>query len=69
MNLKSVAEAADEKKCTKATLYQALDSERLTEFRVGKSRLIVNDEKYRAFEVLETGGRSHKTYQRKTEDR
>lgn len=59
--------AAEEKGCTPAGIYAAADRGRLNDVRMGGTRLIVRDAKYRAYTVKSTGGQAHKTYREKGE--
>ena len=68
MNTLSVitaAEAAKEKACTTQAIYNALDRGDLNEIRMGGIRLILKDTAYEAYQVKQTGGRTHKRYQDK----
>ena len=47
----SVPVAADEKGCSRQTIYNALDRGALNELRTGKTRLVIRDKAYDAFEV------------------
>lgn len=49
MDFVTASMAAEEKRCSRQNVYQALDAGRLTEKRVGETRLIVVDEKYEQF--------------------
>ncbi len=50
-NLITVKAAAKEKLCTPQALYKALTEGRLQEIRMGATRLILKNRKYRSFEV------------------
>ena len=63
-NVIAVAEAAKEKGCTAQAIYNALDRGDLTEIRMGGIRLIMKDAAYDAYQVKQTGGRTHKRYKR-----
>jgi len=47
----SVPVAAAEKRCSRQTIYNALDRGALNELRTGKTRLVLRDEAYDEFEV------------------
>lgn len=47
----SVPAAAEEKGCSRQTIYNALDRGTLNELRTGKTRLVVRDETYEHWEV------------------
>jgi predicted DNA-binding protein YlxM (UPF0122 family) len=47
----SVPAAADEKSCSRQTIYNALDRGALNELRTGKTRLVIRDEAYEEWEV------------------
>lgn len=47
----SVPAAAEEKGCSRQTIYNALDRGALNELRTGKTRLVVRDETYERWEV------------------
>ncbi len=66
-NVITAAEAAREKACTTQAIYNALDRGDLNEVRMGGIRLILKDEAYKAYQVKQTGGRTHKRYQDKHE--
>ena len=63
-NVIAVAEATKEKGCTAQAIYNALDRGDLTELRMGGIRLILKDEAYAAYQVKQTGGRTHKRYKK-----
>lgn len=56
----SFSEAAQEKDCSRTTLYRAADDGRLNDTDVGGRRMIVKDEKWQAFEPEFIGGRAEK---------
>ena len=55
----TVSEAAREKGCTTQAIYDNLNSGDLNGFYVGESkrRLVLRDEKFKAFKVFDTGSR------------
>ena len=60
----AVSVAAREKGCTDQTIYNALDRGDLNGIRTGKHRLVVRDEVYETWSVMETGGRLHEGYRK-----
>lgn len=50
-NIITVQAAAKEKSCTRQALYKALTEGRLQEIRMGATRLILKNRKYRNFEA------------------
>ena len=60
LDVTTAAEAAHHFGCTRQLIYQALDDGRLTDRRIGRTRLVVMDKKYREFRVRELGGRTHR---------
>ena len=59
-NITTPSQAAKEKDCSQQTIYNALDKNALNGFRVGDSRIIIKDDKYRDFRVQEAGMRVNK---------
>lgn len=47
----SVPVAAEEKDCSRQTIYNALDRGALNGLRTGNTRLVIRDEAYQAFQV------------------
>lgn len=47
----SAPKAAEEKGCSRQTIYNALDRGALNEHRTGKTRLVIEDELYDEWEV------------------
>lgn len=64
-NVLPVTEVARRKGCTPQAIYNAVDRGDLNGIRFGNNRMVVRDEKLDAFEIQETGGRCHESYQRK----
>lgn len=56
----SYSEAAEEKSCSRATLYRAVGDGRLNDVEVGGRRMLLKDEKWEAFEPKFIGGRAEK---------
>ena len=65
VNVIMAAEAVKEKACTTQAIYNALDRGDLNEVRMGGIRLILKDAAYDAYQVKQTGGRTHRRYQDK----
>lgn len=57
-DLISFSEAAEDKQCSRTTLYKAADDGRLNDLEVGRRRMLVRDEKYEQFEPEWTGARA-----------
>ena len=66
-NVITAAEVAREKACTTQAIYNALDRGDLNEVRMGGIRLILKDAayNYEAYQVKQTGGRTHKRYKKR----
>ena len=64
-NVITVSEAARVKGCTTQGIYLALNRDELSEVRMGGTRLVIKDERFRDYQVREFGGRLHKKYQEK----
>jgi hypothetical protein len=67
-NVVLATEMAREKGCTAQAIYNALDRGDLNEVRMGRHRLVRKDEKYEAYEVKETGGRTHEDFRARNSD-
>jgi hypothetical protein len=64
-NIILASEAARQWGCTAQAVYNAIDTGRLTEVRMGRHRMVVKDKNYRDFKVKEFGGRLHEKYKSK----
>ncbi len=67
-NVVTPAVAAKEKRCTAAAIHLAGRREELTAHRFGGTVLVMRDDRYDAYQVLETGGRLHRRYKAGQED-
>lgn len=61
-NVTTISEAAKEKRCVRQTIYSAIERGDLNTTQIGKMRMVLKDAQYDAFEVRETGGRTHRNY-------
>lgn len=59
-DLISFSDAAEDLDCGRTTLYRAVNDGRLNDTEVSGRRMLVMDEKYKAFEPKETGARTHR---------
>lgn len=56
----SFSQAAEQKSCSRATLYRAVDDGRLNDVVVGDRRMLIQDEKWNDFEPEIIGLRARK---------
>ena len=56
-NVLPVPAAAEEKGCTRQTIYNALDRGELTETRIGNTRLVLLDAQWKVWTPKDTGRR------------
>ena len=63
-NVLPVTEAARDKGCTPQAIYNAIDRGDLNGLRMGNHRLVMRDDTYQSFEIMETGGRCHQSYRK-----
>ena len=56
----SFSQAAEQKSCSRATLYRAVDDGRLNDVVVGERRMLIRDEKWKDFEPEFIGLRARK---------
>ena len=61
-NVITITEAAKQKSCTRQALYNAIKRGDLDAVSVGQYQMIVRDEKFKDFQIKETGGKLHKRY-------
>lgn len=66
-NIILASEAARLWKCSGQLVYNALADGRLTEFKMGRHRMVVKDKKYREFKIRDFGGRLHAQFKKKSE--
>ena len=68
-NVITVTATACLKGCTRQAVYNAIGRGDLNTVQMGSFTLIAKDEKYQAYKIKETGGRSHKRYSEKKGNR
>jgi len=56
----SFSQAAEQKSCSRATLYRAVDDGRLNDVVVGERRMLIQDEQWQDFEPKFIGLRARK---------
>lgn len=56
----SFSDAAEEKECSRTTLYRAADDGRINDVKVGGRRMIVEDEKWESFQPKHVGRRAQR---------
>lgn len=62
MDVISISRAAEELRCSRATLYRAIDRGEINHLETGSAKVIIVDEEWEAYEPNETGGRAHQRY-------
>lgn len=68
-NVTTVTGAAREKGCSRQAIYNAIERGDLNIVPLGGLSMVARDEKYRAYHVQATGGRLHRSYQEKHQER
>lgn len=63
----SFTDAAEEKNCSRTTLYRAVDDGRLNDVEVGGRRMLIKDEAWKEFEPVLIGSRVRKVNERGSE--
>lgn len=58
MNVLSISRAAEQLRCSRATLYRAIDRGEINHLDTGSAKVIVVDEKWAAYEPNRIGARA-----------
>jgi excisionase family DNA binding protein len=58
MDVISISRAAEKLRCSRATLYRAIERGEINHLDTGSAKVIVVDEKWESYEPKRTGGRA-----------